>query len=259
MGAATDDPLLWHLPISHYSEKVRWTLDYKAVPHRRRPVTPPAHMPVAYAITRGRGYTFPLLQIDGRVLGDSTEIIATLEKRHPERPLYPSDPEALQRALELEEYFDETTGPAARLLAFHEMRSDPDAMAEAVAGMLPPPARSSERVAMAAGQFGKAFAALRYGSDSDEAADAARAALIESLDRIEAEHDAGGGDYLVGDEFTVADLTAAALLAPAVQPPEGPKLPEPPPAYERFLAPLRERRAFEWVKQTFARHRSRPD
>ena len=45
MGAATDDPLLWHLPISHYSEKVRWTLDYKAVPHRRRPVTPPAHMP----------------------------------------------------------------------------------------------------------------------------------------------------------------------------------------------------------------------
>ena len=89
----------------------------------------------------------------------------------------------------------------------------------------------------------------------------ARAEIVDKATRgrFEAELDAGGGDYLVGDEFTVADLTAAALLAPAVQPPEGPKLPEPPPAYERFLAPLRERRAFEWVKQTFARHRSRPD
>ncbi|MFN8151931.1 MAG: glutathione S-transferase N-terminal domain-containing protein [Solirubrobacterales bacterium] len=249
------DPVLWHIPISHYSEKVRWALDHKGVPHRRRPVPPPAHMAVAYAITRGGGYTLPLLQVDGRALADSTEIIAVLEERHPDRPLYPADAEVRSRALELEDYFDEHVGPATRLLGFHSMRSDPEAMGQVAAQMLPESARSSRPVTLAAGQMGKAFAAVRYGSDSEDAADAAREALIEALNRLEAELDGGDGDYLVGDEFTVADLTAAALLAPAVRPAEGPKLPDPPPAYDRFLAPLRERRAFEWVKEIFSRHR----
>jgi hypothetical protein len=31
-----DAPSLWHIPFSHYSEKVRWALDYKRVAHRRR-------------------------------------------------------------------------------------------------------------------------------------------------------------------------------------------------------------------------------
>ena len=33
-------PVLWHLEISHYNEKVRWALDYKSVAHVRRAVTP---------------------------------------------------------------------------------------------------------------------------------------------------------------------------------------------------------------------------
>jgi len=28
-------PLLWHIPIAHVSEKVRWALDYKSIAHRR--------------------------------------------------------------------------------------------------------------------------------------------------------------------------------------------------------------------------------
>ena len=31
-----DTPLLWHIPFSHFSEKVRWTLDYKRIAHRRK-------------------------------------------------------------------------------------------------------------------------------------------------------------------------------------------------------------------------------
>jgi len=30
-----DTPLLWHIPVSHFNEKVRWTLDYKRIAHRR--------------------------------------------------------------------------------------------------------------------------------------------------------------------------------------------------------------------------------
>ena len=51
--------------------------------------------------------------------------------------------------------------------------------------------------------------------------------MARALDRIESER--AGRDHLVGDRFTVADLTAAALLYPLVWPPEFPyELPEPP-------------------------------
>jgi hypothetical protein len=30
-----DATLLWHIPLSHYSEKVRWAPDYKGIAHRR--------------------------------------------------------------------------------------------------------------------------------------------------------------------------------------------------------------------------------
>jgi hypothetical protein len=36
-----DTPLLWHIPLSHYSEKVRWALDYKGIAHRRSVLTDP--------------------------------------------------------------------------------------------------------------------------------------------------------------------------------------------------------------------------
>jgi hypothetical protein len=27
-----DLPLLWHIPLSHFNEKVRWALDFKNIP-----------------------------------------------------------------------------------------------------------------------------------------------------------------------------------------------------------------------------------
>jgi glutathione S-transferase len=48
---------------------------------------------------------------------------------------------------------------------------------------------------------------LRYGLDKPGAADAARDGVARAFDDLERE--LGGGEYLVGDTFTVADLTAA--------------------------------------------------
>src|SRR4051794_36797289 len=108
-------PLLWHLPISHFSEKVRWALDWKQVPHRRRVMPPGLHPFAGLVLTGGRGFTMPVLVLeDGRRVGDSTAIIALLEERGGERPLYPSSRAERARALELEEWFDEEVGPHAR-------------------------------------------------------------------------------------------------------------------------------------------------
>src|SRR5207245_1333579 len=35
-----EHPLLWHIPLSPYNEKVRWALDYKNIAHRRRVLGP---------------------------------------------------------------------------------------------------------------------------------------------------------------------------------------------------------------------------
>ena len=120
--------------VSHYSEKARWALAYKGVEHERRAPLPGAHIAVALWLTRGAS-TRPsrCSSIDGREIGDSTAIIAALEERYPEPPLYPADPEQRRRALELEDFFDEELGPHVRLLAFHELREDPERLAALIA------------------------------------------------------------------------------------------------------------------------------
>ena len=106
-------PTLWQIDVSHYSEKARWALAWKGVEHRRRSPVPGAHMAVALWLTRGAHYTFPVLSIDGQRIGDSTAIVAALEERYPEPPLYPTDIADRRRALELEEFFDEELGPTS--------------------------------------------------------------------------------------------------------------------------------------------------
>ena len=58
-----DTPLLWHIPLSHYSEKVRWALDYKGIAHRRR-VLGPDYL-VQVWLTTGQG-KLPVLWLGGR-------------------------------------------------------------------------------------------------------------------------------------------------------------------------------------------------
>jgi glutathione S-transferase len=243
-------PLLWHIKVSHYNEKARWALDYKGVEHDRRAPVPGSHMLFALWLTRGQGKTFPVLQLDGQTIGDSTRIIEALERRYPEPPLYPEDPEERARALELEDFFDEEVAPDVRLLGWHEAIKDQEGFGEFAATEFPGPLGRMPRLAGAAAST---FVRLRYRVASDDSADAARRKIVAGLDRVEAE--LGEGDYMVGDRFTVADLTAAALLYPLAMPPEGPTLPEPPEAYRRFTEPLAKRRGVEWVAEMFRRHR----
>jgi glutathione S-transferase len=241
--------VLWHLPISHYNEKVRWALSLKGVEHERRTPPPGAHMAIAMALTRGRSHTFPVLQLDGRAIGDSSQIIAALEEAVPEPALYPADPDDRARALELEEFFDEELGPHIRLCAWDEACKDPEALGRFSAALAPRPLRPFAAPTM------RVFLRLRFGVGDVDAAENARGKVIAALDRLEAE--LGDAEYLVGDSFTVADLTAAALFYPLVTPPEGPRLPTAPAGFEEFRAPFRPRRGYRWVEEMFRRHRTR--
>jgi glutathione S-transferase len=245
-------PTLWHIDVSHYSEKVRWALAHKEVEHRRRAPVPGAHIPIALWLTRGSQATFPVLTLDGHATGDSTAIIAALEQRYPEPSLYPADPEQRRRALTLEDYFDTQLGPQIRLLAWHEFGNDRERFAKLMTYVAPGPLAKMSGVAAS---YGRAFTNLRYRVRDPKAAERARAEVLAALDRLEEE--LGEDEYLVGDSFTVADLTAASLFYPLVLPEEGP-LPTdltPPAGFERFREPLQERRGFKWVAEMFRRHR----
>ncbi len=245
-------PVLWQIELSLYSEKIRWALAYKGVEHRRRTPLVGTHRPIALALTKGRHDRFPVMRMgDGRIVGNSSAIVAALEQDVPEPPLYPSDPAQKARALEIERYFDDEVGPDMRRFAWQQMIEDTSAVQDA----LMPHAPASRKRALQL-----VFPAFRpvmrrdYTINAD-AAEAARDNLRAAVTRIEEELD--GGDYLVGDAFSVADLTAASLLTPLLCP-EGREYP---PA--RIVAGVQELRdelearpGGQWVHAMYARHRA---
>src|ERR1700691_5500396 len=108
---ATTPPILWHFPISHFNEKVRWALDFKRIPHVRRALGF-NYLFKAWRAT-GQG-SLPILFLDGKAISDSTRIIEALERFKPDPALYPRDESQRRRALDLGEFFDEELGHHAR-------------------------------------------------------------------------------------------------------------------------------------------------
>jgi glutathione S-transferase len=245
-------PVLWQLEISHYNEKVRWALDYKRIPHIRRSLLPGPHTVKAERLT-GDTSTTPVLTVDGRSIGDSTRIIASIEELWPQPPLYPPDANQRRRALELEEFFDEVLGPHIRRVAYHELLPHPDLVVPLFAHGQP----LAARILLRAG-FPMLRAGMRQKFEiSAETAEDSRAKTVAVMDRLE--HEISPSGFLVGESFTVADLTAVALFYPVVLPPEYPypliaehDLPD---SWREFFDSLAQRPGGRWVAEIYQRHR----
>jgi glutathione S-transferase len=242
-------PVLYHIQVSHYNEKARWALDYKRIPHVRR--APPPMMHTLWALAMTRGTTFPVLALNGERIGDSTRIIEALEERYPDPPLYPADADDRRRALELEEFFDEELGPHIRRAMFAELTKDPKAFAQAAA---PRGSQVENLIYRTTAPAAGPIIRLRYGIKPDTA-ELGRRKTQAALDRVSAELQPSG--YLVGDRFSVADLTAAALLMPIVWPEEAEYLPRGPfpEGVHRWRESVSEHPAFGWVRDMYSRHR----
>jgi glutathione S-transferase len=248
---AGDRPVLWQFRFSHFNEKARWALDWKAIPHVRRSLVPGLHIPRVMWLTGQKAV--PVLVVDGRPIPDSTRIIEVLEARQPDPPLYPHDAAQRRRALELEEHFDTELGPHIRRAVFHALLPDPDLAVEVLTMGFGP---GTQRV------YRLLFPAISAAMRMDMGIDGPRATqswekVVAALDRIEAELQPSG--YLVGDAFSVADLTAAALLSPLVRPAEFPyRIPGPiPTAAASFRASVANRPAYRWAEAMYRRHRGR--
>lgn len=239
------------IPISHFCEKARWALDYAEVRYHES-----AHLPLFHlvAVRRAGGKrTVPVLKTPHGTLRQSTDIVRFAD-RHlpPERRLYPErDVEAIDR---LVAELDKELGVDTRLWAYAQVMPNPEL---------------GRRIGMYGAPRGERFVAssayplvarvmkqeLRITPDNETRA---TERIDRWLDRLDGEL-ADGRPYLMGDRFTAADLTFAALCAPIVGPGEyHVPLPKPdqlsPEAAERMRA-WRERPSGRHALEMFRRHR----
>ncbi len=246
------DVVLHQFPFSHFNEKARWALDWKGVPHRRVSHLPGPHMAAMRKLS-GQTST-PVLVVDGDVFSGSDRILAVLEERYPDSPrLLPDDPELRAAALEVQTRFDREVGPAVRTLAYSVMLPEGAYVRNLFAAPHPLPKRLLYRLMFSTvrGRIAKFYRAF-----DAEFVSECRATTEKALDFVaEKGRDTG---YVVGDRFTLADLTCAALLAPliAVDHPDMVKprpIPEP---IAALMADFANHPGADWVRMTYSRHRT---
>ena len=247
--AIMSPPVLHQFRFSHYNEKVRWVLDHKRVGHRRRSYLPGMHILPMLRLSGQK--QVPVWFADGRAIAGSAAIIDHLEREHPDPPLLPADPAERARALEVQRFFDDEIGAPLRAAAFAEWLGDGAYMTALFTG---------HTGALTRGVYRASFPLLRAALRADMQLTPERAAqglarAQEAFDFVAA--NAGPRGYLVGDRFTIADLAAAAILSPAVLPPEFPyPVPQPlSPTFRGFIDRWAAHPGPAWVRDIYRRHR----
>jgi glutathione S-transferase len=235
---------------SPYNEKVRWVLDLKQVPHLRRSLLPGPHVGVVKKLT-GRTAT-PVLLAEGQAIDGSARIIEWLEARYPDPPMLPGVAVERAEALRIQAWFDDDLTPRIRRTVLDALLQQPGYFA-AVFG---DGASAFKRAAYACA-VPLAAPMIRKGNGITGVA-AVQDGLVASQQALDfvAERSADSG-YLVGHEFSVADLTAASTLAVLIRPLDSP-MSAPQPVAAAFRA-LMDRHATHpaaaWVRHIYERHR----
>jgi len=202
------------IPASHYCEKARWALDRLDVPYREEGHPPVLHWRAARSA--GGGRTVPILVTDLGVMPDSTEILQFLDARHAGdwRP-YPLDEAQKTEVEELEELFDSRLGPHTRRVVYFYLLQYKHHFLQSILAGVGKGERTVFKLSLPVMKF-----LLRKGmkitpSSAERSMEKVREVFATVDDRL-----ADGRKFLVGDTFSAADLTFAALAAPVLLPRE---------------------------------------
>ena len=115
---------LYQFPISHYCEKVRWTLDYKGIDYEKVNLLPGLHIKHTKNIAK---YSSVPVLIDGEhTIQNSFDIISHLEESYPQKSLTPKDEELKKQALEWEHYVDNELGAHVRCVCYNVLLDHPE-------------------------------------------------------------------------------------------------------------------------------------
>jgi glutathione S-transferase len=242
------------IPISHYCEKARWALDRAGIPYREKRHIQGVHMVAARRA--GGNITVPVLVTPDEVLAESADILAWVDARTPpDRRLFPADAEERRGVEALCRRFDETLGPRGRRLMYVHVLKDKELVLSFNNAGVPAWEDKTIRIGWpVVRRFAKRRLGIEPGIERQDEATVWRefdfaAGLL-----------ADGRRYFVGDRFSAADLTFAALAGPMVVPPEYTvALPQPGAAMPqeplRIVERAREHPAGQHALRMFREHR----
>jgi glutathione S-transferase len=213
--------ILVTIPISHFCEKARWALDRAGVAYTEK-----RHIQIVHAIAtrRAGGTTAPVLRAPEGVYDQSAAIMRYADGFvSEERRLYPADPGEQADVVAFEQRFDTVLGPEGRRWLYHEVFKDARRFAPWNLTGVPAWERRIFPFVLAPAKV----LINRRLAISDATAAAAVERVDEEFDAV-AQRLSGGRSHLVGNRFSAADLTFAALAAPCITPPVyGTPLPQP--------------------------------
>jgi glutathione S-transferase len=247
---------LYTFAMSHFCEKIRWTLDLCGLPYRERPMTPMFHAMAAWRMG-GRGRTsLPILRVNARqtsadYIQDSTRILTWLDREAGPNDLIPRC-ELAQEVSAIESRFDRVGQDVTRLIYAHAFTQGDRLLSF----------WSSSATAWQRRCLKTAWPLIRviYRHQlnlTPDGLDQAEQRLQQALAWLDGRL-SDGRTFLVGHRLTVADVAVASLLAPLACPDEHPVFSQA--DFKRYMLPrsanwLRERPAFRWVRQMYALHR----
>ncbi len=200
------------IPISHYCEKARWALQRADLAYREEPHVQGLHR--LYARRAGGGKTVPVLVTPEGPIGESEQILEWVDRRTEESQRLFGEGQERERAIALSRRLDERLGPHGRRLIYVRMFDQPEVMLRFNDQGVP---RWEDRLLRLTLPLAERFIArvleIRPGVERED-----EAMVFAEFDRV-AEQLADGRPYLLGERFSAADLTFAALAAPIVLPP----------------------------------------
>ncbi len=201
---------LYQFPLSHFCEKARWALDYKGLEYRAVNLLPGLHVKTTRRLADRS--SVPILVHDRTTIQGSGQIISHLDSSFPQHPLTPGDETARRDALEWEAFADAEIGVHVRRICYQVLLQHP----ETVIPMFTQDGPWYGRLLLPL-IFQRLQARMREFMDINAAtARSSERSLAAALDKVHSR--LNGNQYLVGERFTRADLTVAALLAPLFQP-----------------------------------------
>jgi glutathione S-transferase len=238
---------LYTFTISHFSEKARWGLEFAGVPFEEKVLLPGIHNFTTRRIAPRT--SVPILKHDGAYIQGSGAILDYAEEKLGATGL--AVPEGDRpKAKEWEARFDRAFGRGVQTIFYDELLKEPRMVVDLWS------------------QRGPSWAPAFYGAVMPVLKQLVRRSYCPSPERVSRAHDEfraaydaaddllRGRQYLFGDRPTRADITLAALLAPAVRPPEHlVRWPEPPAALVTFERELKDRPTWHFVERMYREHR----
>lgn len=249
-GAPVPDITLITIPISHYGERARWALDAAGLAYREV-----HHLQMfswGAALRAGGRKMLPVVTIGDRALRDSAEVVR-FAADEAGAPLYP-EPSRRPAIEALERHFAGDFGVATRLCAYDWLFRAFDAALPYNFGRAP----AYQVRAMSALRRPVRLFAKRYLGVQPAGLRAARDLVARVFDEV-AERLRDGRRHLDGEAFSAADLTFAAMAAPAVLPARyGVPLPDPARLPEDAAASVAAARAHDAGRYVLSLYESRP-